>query len=175
MTILGIVLATDLGRRRLTNVRMLRSLLAVAIVIALFVHSLPTSGNDVSMQLAGIGLGAICGLTAGALLPARRGLNGDIWTSGGVGYALLWFVVSGSRVLFAYGTEHWFSHAIITFSIDYKLSGPDVYANAFVFMSLAMVLARTAVLLAKRRRLRATGTEPARQTEEEPQATRGAV
>ncbi|MEU7640116.1 hypothetical protein AB0C11_29180 [Streptomyces sp. NPDC039016] len=153
VTILGIILATDLGHRRLTNMRMLRSLIAVAIVIALFVHSLPTGGNDISMQLAGIGIGVICGLIAGALLPAERAADGGIYTTGGIGYGVLWIVISSSRVLFAYGSEHWFSQGIITFSIDYELSGQDVYANTFVFMSLAMVLARTGVLLSKRRKL----------------------
>ncbi|GAA1904891.1 hypothetical protein GCM10009753_39240 [Streptantibioticus ferralitis] len=161
-TILTIILATDLGRRRVTNMRMLRSLLAVGIVIALFVHSLPTDGNDVSLQLVGIGVGAICGLIAGALLPAHRDpASGEIYTTGGIGYALLWLVLSSTRVLFAYGTEHWFSQGIIKFSIDYKLSGQDVYANAFVFMSLAMVLARSAVLLTRRRKLLAQGATAA--------------
>lgn len=164
VTILGIILATDLGRRRITTMRLLRSLFAVVVVIGLFVHSLPAAGNDVSLQLAGVGLGAICGLTAGALLPAHRDDDGHCYTTGGIGYALLWVVLSGSRVLFAYGTEHWFSHGIVTFSIDHELSGQDVYANAFVFMSLAMVLARTAVLLTRRRRLRATESEHARET-----------
>ncbi|QHC23946.1 hypothetical protein [Streptomyces sp. GS7] len=153
VTILGIILATDLGHRRLTNMRMLRSLIAVAVVIGLFVHSLPTGGNDVSMQLAGIGIGVICGLIAGALLPADRAADGSVYTTGGIGYAVLWIAISGSRVLFAYGSEHWFAQGIVTFSIDYELSGQDVYANTFVFMSLAMVLARTGVLLSRRRKL----------------------
>ncbi|MCQ4044559.1 hypothetical protein ACFOSC_17080 [Streptantibioticus rubrisoli] len=165
-TILIIILATDLGRRRLTNMRMARSLIAVAIVIALFVHSLPTGGNDISLQLVGIGVGAICGLIAGALLPAHRDpATGHIFTRGGIGYALLWVILSSSRVVFAYGTEHWFPQGIIKFSIDYKLSGQDVYANAFVFMSLAMVLARTAVLLTRRRKLLAQGNAATKQAE----------
>ncbi|MFE3638575.1 hypothetical protein [Streptomyces cellostaticus] len=152
-TILIIILSTDLGTRKVTNMRMLRSILAVVIVLALFVHTLPLDGNDPSLQLAGIGAGVICGLVAAALLPAHRDASGEIYTKGGVGYALVWTALSASRVLFAYGSEHWFSEGIIRFSIEYKLSGQDVYSNAFVFMALAMVLTRTAVLLNKRRRL----------------------
>ncbi|MFG2861914.1 hypothetical protein [Streptomyces sioyaensis] len=153
-TILAIILATDLGRRRVTNMRMVRSVLAVAVIIVLFVHSFPTSGNAPSLQLIGVGVGVICGLVAGALLPAHRGADGLIYTTGGVGYALVWIVLSSARVLFAYGAEHWFTEGLIRFSIENELSGPDVYANAFVFMSLAMVLTRTAVLVTKRRRIR---------------------
>ncbi|SPL98634.1 unnamed protein product [[Actinomadura] parvosata subsp. kistnae] len=42
------------------------------------------------------------------------------------------------------------------FSIEYEISGADTYANSFVFMALAMVLARTAALMAKSRKLTAT-------------------
>ncbi|MEU6896298.1 hypothetical protein ABZ934_32085 [Streptomyces sp. NPDC046557] len=168
-TILVVILSTDLGTRKVTTMRMLRSILAVVTVFALFVHTLPLDGNDPSLQLAGIGAGVICGLIAAALLPAHRDASGEIHTKGGVGYALVWTVLSASRVLFAYGSEHWFSEGIIRFSIEYKLSGQDVYSNAFVFMALAMVLTRTAVLLNKRRRLRGarmpvTGTPGARQS-----------
>ncbi|MFF7410937.1 hypothetical protein [Streptomyces lydicus] len=155
-TILIIILATDLGVRRVTTMRMLRSVAAVAVVIGFFVHSLPTSGNAPSFQLIGVGVGVICGLVAGALLPVHRGADGRVHTTGGAGYAALWLVLSSARVLFAYGSEHWFAADLIRFSIDNRLSGADVYANAFVFMSLAMVLTRTAVLLTKSRRLQRT-------------------
>ncbi|MFD3556343.1 hypothetical protein ACFWWA_30210 [Streptomyces goshikiensis] len=151
--ILTIILSTDLGTRKITNMRLLRSIIAVAIVIALFVHTLPLGGNDPWLQLAGIGVGVVCGLIAAALLPAHRGSDGEIYTKGGITYAIVWTLMSASRVVFAYGSEHWFGKDVILFSIDNKLSGQDVYSNAFVFMALAMVLARTAVLLTKRRRL----------------------
>ncbi|WP_157254458.1 hypothetical protein [Nonomuraea typhae] len=149
-TILVVILATDLGTRKVTVWRMLRSLVAVAVVIAVFVRSLPTGGNDPLLQLAGIGLGVICGLVAAALLPAHRGADGEVYTVGGIAYALVWMLLSAARVVFAYGSEHWFGAGVVRFSIDYKISGPDVYANAFVFMTLAMVLTRAAVLLNKK-------------------------
>ncbi|MFE3630206.1 hypothetical protein [Streptomyces goshikiensis] len=151
--ILIIILSTDLGTRKVTNMRLLRSIIAIVIVIALFVHTLPLGGNDPWLQLAGIGTGAVCGLLAAALLPAHRGTDGEVYTKGGIAYAIVWTLMSASRVLFAYGSEHWFTEDVIMFSINNKLSGQDVYSNAFVFMALAAVLARTAVLLVKRRRL----------------------
>lgn len=155
-TILTIVLATDLGRRRITTLRMLRSIIAVAVVVAIFVHSFPTVGdNDVSLQLVGVGVGVICGLIAGVLLPAHKdATSGELYTIGGIGYALVWIVLSSARVIFVYGAEHWYPVGLIKFSIDYGISGQDTYSNAFIFMALAMVLTRTAVLLAKMRKLR---------------------
>ncbi|WP_035796317.1 hypothetical protein [Kitasatospora mediocidica] len=154
-TILIVILATDIGRRKITTMRMLRSVIAVAVIIAIFVHSFPHQGNDLSLQLVGVGVGVICGLVAGALLPAFRDEDGGFSTVGGIGYALVWIVLSAGRVSFAYGADHWFTADLVRFSIDYKISGSASYANTFVFMSLAMVLTRTAVLLAKMRRLRA--------------------
>ncbi|MCQ8832006.1 hypothetical protein [Streptomyces malaysiensis] len=158
-TILTIVLATDLGRRRVTTMRMMRSIIAVGVVIAIFVDSFPTKGgNDLSLQLVGIGVGVIAGLIAGALLPAYKdATSGQPYTIGGIGYALVWIVLSSGRVIFAYGAEHWFPADLIKFSIDYEISGQDTYANAFIFMALAMVLTRTGVLLAKIRKLKSHG------------------
>ncbi|MFD7501072.1 hypothetical protein [Streptomyces sp. NPDC059850] len=156
-TILTIVLATDLGRRRITTMRMARSIIAVAVVIAIFVHSFPTKGdNDLSLQLVGVGIGVICGLIAGALLPAYRDASsGALYTIGGIGYAVVWIILSSGRIIFVYGAEHWFPMGLIKFSIEYGISGQDTYSNAFIFMALAMVLTRTAVLLAKMRKLKA--------------------
>ncbi|MFE3327078.1 hypothetical protein [Streptomyces sp. NPDC059176] len=169
-TILLVILATDLGTRRITRMRLLRSIAAVLIVLALFVHSLPREGNDPLLQLAGVGVGVICGLIASALLPAHRDAAGQVHTKGGIGYALVWLALSVSRVLFAYGSEHWFAEGIVRFSIENELSGRDVYANAFVFMALAMVLTRSTVLLGKRRR---PGT-PGQHAPGDLAATRGA-
>jgi hypothetical protein len=156
-TILIIILATDIGRRRITTMRMVRSVVAVAVVIAIFVHSLPTKGdNDLSLQLVGIGTGVICGLVAGMLLPAHRDASsGELYTVGGIAYAMVWVVLSAGRIVFAYGAEHWFTADLVKFSIDYGISGQDTYSNAFVFMALAMVLTRTALLLVKMRKLKA--------------------
>lgn len=159
-TILLVILATDLGRRRVTRTRLLRSVIVVAVIIPVFVHSFPTQGNDLSLQLVGIGTGIICGLIAGSLLPAHRRPSGELYTTGGLGYALVWIVLSLGRIVFAYGAEHWFTEGLVRFSIEYQISGADTYANAFVFMSLAMVLARTTVLVTKMRRLNAAAAVP---------------
>lgn len=161
-SILTIVLATDLGRRRLTTWRLVRSLLAVVVVCGLFVHSLPVHGNDLPMQLAGVGLGVLCGLVAAQFLPVSWD-GGEIVTRGGIAYAVVWAFFSGARVLFAYGAENWFGEDLIRFSIDNEISGQATYTNFFVFMALAAVLTRSGVLLLRKRRCTAVpGAEPVR-------------
>lgn len=161
-SILAIILATDLGHRKVTTMRMVRSVAAVAIIVAIFVHSFPTEGNAVPMQLAGAGAGVVGGLIVAALMPAKRETGGEIFTRAGAGYALAWAVLSGARVVFAYGAEHWFTQDLVRFSIENQIGGPEVYANTFVFMSLAMVLTRTGVLLGRSRRLRAAADDSAK-------------
>jgi hypothetical protein len=152
-SILGIVLATDLGHRRLTNWRLLRSLAAVIVVCAIFVRSFPTGGNDLTLQLAGIGAGLVAGAIATAFLPVHRGADGQPMTRGCPAYASVWVVLSLARVLFAYGSEHWFAEGLVRFSIENEISGAAPYANAFLFMALAMVLTRSGALLVRRQRL----------------------
>ena len=152
VSVLAIVLATDLGHRALTNWRLLRSLLAVVIVCAIFIRSFPTGGNDIPLQLAGIGAGVLAGIIAAQFLAVERTSDGRVMTRGGVGYATVWTVLSAARVVFAYGAEHWFAEDLVWFSIEHGISGPDTYANAFLFMALSMVLARSGVMLVRARR-----------------------
>ncbi|NDU76659.1 hypothetical protein GWI34_29135 [Actinomadura sp. DSM 109109] len=152
-TVLAVILAGDLGRRKVTTIRMLRPLVVVGGVLAFFVSSLPSEGNDLALQMTGAGLGIILGLVAGAMLPAERDGDGHVHTRGGWPYALFWVVVSAGRIAFVYGAEHWFPKEIIEFCIRHRISGPDVFSNAFVFLALTMVLARTGVVLSHRLRL----------------------
>ncbi|MFB7666051.1 hypothetical protein ACFC1R_19210 [Kitasatospora sp. NPDC056138] len=153
-TVLVVILASDLGRRRVTAMRLIRPLIAVAIVMALFFHSPKLGGNDLSLQLVGVGTGIILGLTAGAMLPAHLDSNGQVYTRAGILYALFWIVMSAARVLFVYGIEHWYTARIIEFAVKYRISGPEVFSNSLVLMALATVLARTVVVMNRRRRLR---------------------
>ncbi|KAA2267024.1 hypothetical protein F0L68_00355 [Solihabitans fulvus] len=155
VTVLIVILASDLGSRRVTRMRLIRPLVAVAVVIAVFFRLPSLAGNDLALQVTGAGVGIILGLVAGVLLPARLDQDGVVRTSGGALYAAFWVLVSAARVLFVYGAEHWFTEGLIRFCVTNRISGPDVFANAFVLLALAMVLARTAVVLVRSRRLRA--------------------
>ncbi|WP_371501915.1 hypothetical protein OG871_33350 [Kitasatospora sp. NBC_00374] len=152
-TVLTVILASDLGRRRITTMRLVRPLIAVAVVMALFFHTPQLAGNDLSLQLVGVGLGSILGLVAGAMLPGERDSDGNVYTRAGVLYVLFWLAMSAARVVFVYGIEHWYTADIIEFAITYRISGPEVFSNSLVLMALATVLARTAVVLNRRRRL----------------------
>ncbi|MFI6449192.1 hypothetical protein [Kitasatospora sp. NPDC050543] len=152
-TVLAVILASDLGRRRITTMRLIRPLIAVAVVMVLFFHTPQLAGNDLSLQLVGVGVGIILGLTAGAMLPGEADSDGTVYTRAGLLYALFWLAMSAARVVFVYGIEHWYTADIIEFAVKYRISGPEVFSNSLVLMALATVLARTVVVLNRRRRL----------------------
>ncbi|MFI2214264.1 hypothetical protein [Streptomyces sp. NPDC020141] len=173
-TTLAVILAADLGDRRVTAPRTTGPVLAVAVAVVLCVHSFPASGNDLSLQLACVGVGVICGLIAGSLLPARRESSGEIHTVGGIGYALIWLVLATGQTVFAYGAEHWFTARMTRFTTDYDLSGDTVLVSSAALMTLAMAAARTAVLLSRARALRAAGADSATGSEPDPVPGSGA-
>ncbi|WP_179956933.1 hypothetical protein [Amycolatopsis anabasis] len=153
VTVLAVVLIGDLGRRRVTAWRLLRPLLAVAVVVAIFVRSFPHDGNDVALQVIGVAAGLALGAIGGCMLRVGADREAGVYTIGGAGYASFWIAVFAARLAFTYGSEHWFPEALVRFCVDYEISGADPITNALVFMALAMVLARTGVILLRRSRV----------------------
>lgn len=154
-SILAVILATDSGNRRITAMRTAVPTLVAVLAVAVCVDSFPTAGNDMSLHLAGIGVGAICGLVASSLLGAHSDRAGDIRSTGGPGHAAVWILLCAGQILFAYGCEHWFGARMTRFTTDYQLSGSDVLISSLALMSLSMVTSRTAVLQSRSRAVRA--------------------
>jgi hypothetical protein len=150
--ILALVLATNLGTRALSWRRLLVPVLLVALAGAGFLRQMPTVGNDLVLELAGLTAGVLLGVVAALLVHVRR--DGDrVVTSAGVGFAALWVVVIGGRMLFAYGAQHWYGRAIGGFSRSYQITGSGAWTAAFVLMALAMVISRVLVTGAQAARL----------------------
>jgi YD repeat-containing protein len=68
----------------------------------------------------------------------------------GAGYAAFWLVIYAARLLFIYGTIHWFPVAVGQFMASHQLTGTGL-TDALIFMALAMALARTGLLAARGR------------------------
>ncbi|AGL20088.1 hypothetical protein [Actinoplanes sp. N902-109] len=144
--ILALTLTTALGTHEFSGKRLLRPLLIVAGVAALYLHSFPTAGNDVPLVLSFVGLGLILGIGSGLLVRVHRDTStGKILTTAGAGFAALWTAVTAGRVLFIYGANHWFAEGIATFSRDHLITGADAWTAAFVLLALTMVVSRLAV------------------------------
>jgi hypothetical protein len=141
LLLLAWILSSNLGTRALTRRRITLPLFVVAVAGWAYLKDAPTLGNDGRLELAGLAVGLVLGALAA--------------------FTVLWLVVIGGRVLFAYGADHWFPRAIGEFSRDHLITGADAWTAAFVLMALAMVVARLAV----------TGLRALRLSEERPVAS----
>jgi len=164
--VLVFVLVSGLGTRPLTRRRFR---LPIAIVVAvgfIFLRTVPTAGNDVTLEVILGSLGIAFGACAGALMAVRRDpANGSVVTKAAAAYAALWIAVIGGRILFAYGSDHWFARQIATFSRQHAITGSAPWTAAFVIMAMAMVTARVAVTGIKAARIATPGEFLARKHE----------
>jgi hypothetical protein len=153
------VLATDLGpARKIGKARIARPLIVAAVIVPLFIKSPASSGTGLTLEIAGIALGIVCGLAATALMRVRRlPETGKPVTSAGWPYAALWTAVIGARAAFSYGCVHWFPAQLVRFGRTHDLTVAGL-TDALVFMAIAMLVARTLGLAVRASRLASAET-----------------
>jgi hypothetical protein len=153
LAILGVVLESDLGRKKIGWFRVFRPIIVAAAIIPLFFTSLPTSGNDLLLQGIGALLGVLLGLLA--VSPAFMDVGFDPafrgwWartrsqpgtpaaiTFAGLPYALVWSAATVGRLAFAWTSAHLFPHALGVFLTKHQLSSVAL-TNALIFLPLGM-------------------------------------
>jgi hypothetical protein len=117
----GFILATQLGRRTLTLDKLILPVLIVC----------------------GMGFSTCRTCTPGP--PARLACRAV--TTAGWPYAAVWAVALAARMLFAYGSTHWFRSALIHLSITNHIN-PTTYGPFFMLMVLTMISIRTLSVIA---------------------------
>jgi hypothetical protein len=167
LALLGVVLESDLGRKKVGWFRVLRPVIAVVLIVPFFFTSLPTGGNDLLLQ----GAGALAGLLLGLACmgpwfvkigydPAWRSRvfrnrppRGRVVTHAGFGYASIWIAFTAARLWFAYASQHQFPVQLGHFLAGHQLSSTAL-TNAFIFLSIGMDLFRSVLLAARSQRVR---------------------
>jgi hypothetical protein len=141
------VIATQVGRHRLSARRLLLPFLAVGIVGYHYMQSVPTVGGDLDFELTLSIAGALCGILAASLMSVEREeQTGKIVTQAGVAYAALWATVFGGRMAFAWAASNLWSQQVRQFSLQHAITGSAAWTAAFVLMALSMVVTRTVVV-----------------------------
>jgi len=141
--VLATVLATDLGpARKIGPMRLLRPVIAAAVIVPLFLYWPVTHGTGLIVEIAGV----LGGLAAVALMGVYRSPEtGKPVSSAGVPYAILWIVIIGARAAFSYGAAHWVKASLASWAIANQVTAAAI-TDGLIFMALAMVLVRTAGL-----------------------------
>ena len=143
--------------RQLRGKRLVGSAIYVPLAICAYVgytylHSIPTSGNDLALVLigsiAGLTLGTLCGLFT-LVYPDHDGI--PFARATGIA-AVLWVLGVGSRIAFSLYAQHGGGPSIQHFSIAHALS-PDGWVAGFVLMAILEAVSRTAILLVRTRHL----------------------
>ena len=124
----------------------------------MYVHSIPTAGNDLVLigALATVGLtfGVVCGFAT----HVRAG--GEAFAVARVGWLAGSLLVAGisSRMVFAFAVSHGARHAVASFSIAHQI-GAAAWPVALVAMAILEVSARVVIVHLRGRQ--AIGAAPA--------------
>jgi hypothetical protein len=158
LAILALVLGSDLGHRKITPIRLLRPVIGAAIVIPFFIKGAASSGHGLLLEIAGLVAGAGVGILAGTLFrvtydgQASRPVS---WA--GLPYAAVWVAVTAARVYFTYGATHVFGQQLGSWMAANAVS-VGALTDSLIFVSIAMLLGRTAILAARARAVSARAT-----------------
>ena len=160
--VLATVLATDLGRaRKISKIRLLRPVIAAAVIIPFFVDWPASHGMALAVEIAGVAAGLLGGLAVSALMDVYRSpATGQPVSRAGLPYAIFWTAIIGARAAFSYGAGHWFSAPLVTWGIAHQVSVAAL-TDGLIFMAITMILVRTVALGVRASRLPPQAFAPA--------------
>jgi hypothetical protein len=146
--------------RRVDLLSFLVPLVIVYFVARNYVHSIPTSGNDLVLVGSLIGVGLVLGVAGGFATQVWRAADGDVlarvgWIAGGL-------LIAGvlSRMLFVFFVDNGGASTIYHFSIANHLT-KAAWPLALVAMALTEIVVRQGMVQIRARRLRNAGAQVA--------------
>jgi hypothetical protein len=134
------VVLTRLGRHRYTRRQRVLTLAVVAVLLVKYVRGMPTTGNDLALELGCVAVGVLFGVGMLATTSvARDDTSGEVWVRAGFAYLVLWLLMLGSRIAFAYSATGWARSDIGQLFASDHISGTAV-TPAFVLMTIGSLI-----------------------------------
>jgi hypothetical protein len=158
--ILVLLVLRQIRENRLDLLSLVLPVVLVGAAAAYYLHSVPTAGNDISLDLALAAVGATLGTACALATRMRRGADGVALARAGVVAAILWIVGIGARTGFALYSSHGGGPAVARFSIAHDITSSAAWVAALVMMALAEVVGRTVTLRVRALRLSAAQVRP---------------
>jgi hypothetical protein len=140
--LIGLVVLQIRGRR-LNPVTLLLPLAVVGYVASSYLHSFPTAGNDLLLELGCAAAGAALGVGCAITTHLERAADGSTIARAGFVAAALWIVGIGSRLGFEIASTHGGGAAIGRFSVAHHITGATPWVTALILMAIAEVACRT--------------------------------
>ena len=151
--ILVLLVLRQIRESRLDLISLVLPVVLVAGAAAYYLRSVPTAGNDVTLDLTLAAAGAVLGICCGLATHMRRGNDGVALARAGWLAAVLWVIGIGARMVFAYSSDHGAGPAIARFSAAHSITSGQAWVAALVIMALVEVTARLATMRLRARRL----------------------
>jgi hypothetical protein len=158
--ILVLLVLRQIRGSRLDLINLVLPVGLVAGAAAYFLRSVPSAGNDIALDVALAGTGALLGFLCAGATRLRREPDGTPYARAGAVAAALWVAGIGARMAFAYVTSHGGAPAVERFSAAHGITSASAWVAALVLMALAEAAARLVTLRVRARRLPAAA--PAR-------------
>jgi hypothetical protein len=140
---------------KLTATALLVPVVMTAWAASQVLHTVPTAGNDLVLELGFAAGGCVLGVLAGVATSVLRAGAAAV-AKAGVVAAALWVVGIGARVGFSLWVQHGGASVVRQFSVAHHITGGPAWGTGFVLMALAEVSSRTGVLWVKAHRSGAT-------------------
>ena len=161
-SLLVLLVLLQIKERPLTNRSLIRPLVIVSVAVAVYLHGIPTGGNNLVLVAVLALLGALIGLASAQAVIMRRAADGQVLARGGWASGFFWVLGMGSRFAFIVWITHGGFAAIAGFSAQHAITSGQAWTAGLLAMALFEVLGRTALLAARRSQLqRSAALSPA--------------
>lgn len=152
--ILSSVMEADLGHRKVTAFRLLRTPVLVMAIVPFFLKALSWTGHGVYLEAAAIITGILLGLFATRFIrvywhPTKK----RVYSYAAVAYALFWLIFSAARLYFTYGSQHQFGRQLGEWMMANQISVAAL-TDSLILVSVTPVLIRSASLAIRYRKVK---------------------